>query len=125
MNHLYRELAPVSDEAWAEIENEAERTLRHYLTGRRGIDFTGPKGLSHAAEPTGRVTPLSPAPSAAVTAGARAVQPLVELRSPFTLARAELDAIGRGARDADLDPVIDAARHLAITEDSAIFEGYE
>jgi uncharacterized linocin/CFP29 family protein len=124
MNHLHRELAPISDEAWSEIEREADRTLRHYLTGRRVIDFTGPKGWSHAAEPTGRVNQLSPAPSASVTASARGAQPLVELRSPFTLQRAELDAIGRGARDADLDPVTDAARHLAITEDSAIFEGY-
>jgi uncharacterized linocin/CFP29 family protein len=59
-----------------------------------------------------------------VQARARTVQPMVELRAEFTLARAEIDAISRGARDADLDSVRDAARHLALTEDNAIFEGY-
>ena len=27
MNNLYRELAPISDAAWADIEEEARRTL--------------------------------------------------------------------------------------------------
>src|SRR5689334_16140198 len=125
MNHLHRELAPVADDAWSEIEAEASRTLRHYLTARRLVDFSGPKGWEHAAEPTGRVQDLTPAPSQAITARARAVQPLIELRAPFTMPRAELDAIARGARDTNLDPVVDAARHLALTEDGAIFEGYE
>jgi uncharacterized linocin/CFP29 family protein len=124
MNHLLRELAPVPDEAWQQIEEEATRTLRHYLTARRIIDFSGPKGWEHAAEATGRTTTLK-APSSDVVASAREVQPLLELRASFTIPRAELDAISRGALDADLDPVRNAARHLAITEDSAIFEGYK
>jgi uncharacterized linocin/CFP29 family protein len=123
MNHLFRELAPVPDDAWSEIDAEATRTLRHYLTGRRVVDFNGPKGWEHAAEPTGRTDTLAP-PSSAVQARARTVQPLVELRSEFTMARTELDAMSRGARDPDLDPVRHAARHLALTEDAAIFEGY-
>jgi uncharacterized linocin/CFP29 family protein len=125
MSHLFRELAPVPAEAWEEIESEATRTLRHYLTARRIVDFAGPKGWEHSAEPTGRTATLAPPPSASVEALARQVQPLIELRVPFTIARTELDAIARGARDADLDPVRDAARHLALTEDSAIFEGYQ
>ena len=35
MNHLVRELAPVSDAAWREIQDEATRTLKHFLTARR------------------------------------------------------------------------------------------
>ena len=31
MNNLHRELAPVSDAAWAQIEEEAARTFRRYL----------------------------------------------------------------------------------------------
>ena len=31
MNHLYRELAPISDAAWEEIEKEARRTLKTTL----------------------------------------------------------------------------------------------
>jgi uncharacterized linocin/CFP29 family protein len=54
----------------------------------------------------------------------RHVQPLIEIRVPFELERAELDAIGRGARDADLNPLRNAARAAAITEDRAVFQGY-
>ena len=54
----------------------------------------------------------------------RRIQPLVELRIPFEMSRAELDAIDRGARDPDLDNVTAAAREIAIAEDRAIFHGY-
>ena len=43
---------------------------------------------------------------------------------PFEVSREELEAIGRGAHDADLDPVRNAARAAAIAEDRAIFQGY-
>ena len=43
---------------------------------------------------------------------------------PFELSRAELEAIERGAKDFDTDPVIDAARAIAIAEDRAVFHGY-
>ena len=38
MNNLHRELAPISDAAWAQIEEETTRTLKRYLAGatRRG-----------------------------------------------------------------------------------------
>ena len=39
MNNLHRELAPISDAAWAEIEEEATRTLKRYLAGRRVVDM--------------------------------------------------------------------------------------
>ena len=55
----------------------------------------------------------------------RRIQPLVELRIPFDMSRAELDAIDRGARDPDLDNVTAAAREIAIAEDRSIFHGYE
>ena len=38
MNNLHRELAPISDAAWAQIEEEAARTLKRYLAGRRLVD---------------------------------------------------------------------------------------
>jgi uncharacterized linocin/CFP29 family protein len=50
--------------------------------------------------------------------------PLVEIRIPFELSRDELDAIGRGASDPDLDSVRNAARAAAVAEDRAIFQGY-
>ena len=38
MNHLLRELAPVSGEAWGAIDEEASRTLRHFLAARKVVD---------------------------------------------------------------------------------------
>ena len=38
MNNLHRELAPISDAAWAQIEEEASRTFKRYLAGRRVVD---------------------------------------------------------------------------------------
>ena len=51
------------------------------------------------------------------------MQPFVELRTPFTLDRAEIDAVDRGAPDADWDPVVDAARRAALAEDRLVFRG--
>jgi uncharacterized linocin/CFP29 family protein len=51
MNNLHRELAPISDAAWAEIEEETTRTLKRYLAGRRVVDMApadgGPLGNRH------------------------------------------------------------------------------
>src|ERR1700746_167308 len=38
MNNLHRELAPISDAAWAQIEEETSRTLKRYFAGRRVIE---------------------------------------------------------------------------------------
>lgn len=125
MNHLLRALAPVSERAWAEIDQEARVALEHFLAGRRLLDFSGPKGWEHAGEPSGRVSELGGLQGGAVTAAARRIQPMLELRSPFTVARRELDAIDRGACDADLDPVREAAKRAALAEDEIVFHGFD
>lgn len=122
MNHLQRELAPVSDAAWSMIEEEATRTLKHFLTARRLVDFSGPMGWERDAVPRGHIEDVSE-PSAGIRARLRNPQPLCEYRAEFWMERAELDAIDRGARDADVDAARDAARRLAISEDTAIFHG--
>jgi uncharacterized linocin/CFP29 family protein len=48
---------------------------------------------------------------------------MVECRTPFRLARRELDTIERGGTDPDLGPLIEAARIVAHAEDKAVFEG--
>jgi uncharacterized linocin/CFP29 family protein len=123
MNNLHRELAPVSEEAWGEIEEEAARTFKRNLAGRRVVDVAGPAGLAFSAVGTGRVRDVDP-PGDGVQARLRQVMPLVELRAPFTLSRREIDDVARGAQDADWQPVKDAARQIALAEDGAIFEGY-
>lgn len=124
MNPLLRELAPISAEAWKQIDEEARQALRLKLAARKLVDFSGPLGLEAAAVNTGRVTRLDEAPIEGIEARLRTVQPLVELRIPFELKRDELEAAGRGAQDPVLDPVRLAASTAAVAEDRAVFRGY-
>ncbi len=124
MNHLHRELAPISDAAWGEIESEAKRTLTASLAARKIVDFVGPKGLEKSAVRTGRRQPITVGRDDGVEASLRELQPLVETCVPFELDRKEIDAIDRGAKDADLDPVIEAAQRVARFEDRAVFHGH-
>ena len=130
MNHLLRELAPISTAGWQEIEKEAARTLKTTLAARRLVDFVGPQGWTASAVGIGRsegiASPTEGAAGLAATGCARLrkVLPLVELRVPFEMSRADLDDVERGAKDPDTDPVIAAARAIAMAEDRAVFHGY-
>ncbi len=124
MNHLARELAPVSEAAWAEIDGDATRALSHFLAARKLVDFEGPLGDDTAVVSLGRLDALDPQPANDVVAARRRVLPLVELRRAFTLQRAELESVDRGACDADLGAVVDACRAMALAEDGMVFEGY-
>lgn len=123
MNNLHRELAPISDAAWAEIEEEATRTLKRYLAGRRVVDVPAPGGIALPGIGTGHLKPIAP-PAEDILARQREVKPLVELRVPFELSRQAIDDVERGAEDSDWQPTKDAARKLAFAEDRAIFNGY-
>src|SRR6266566_2999610 len=123
MNNLHRELAPISDAAWAQIEEEASRTLKRHLAGRRVVDVQGPGGTILAAVGTGHLQNIA-APGDGILARQREVKALVELRVPFELDRQMIDDVERGANDSDWQPAKDAARLLAFAEDRAIFEGY-
>jgi uncharacterized linocin/CFP29 family protein len=123
MNNLHRELAPISDKAWEQIEEEAKRTLKRHLAARRVVDVDGPKGAEFAAAGTGHLKKLE-SPGEGVLASLREVKPVVELRVPFDLARSAIDDVERGSEDSDWSPVKDAARRLAFSEDRAVFEGF-
>ena len=125
MNHLMRERAPITDESWNQIDAEAARSLKHFLAARRLVDFSGPKGWGHSAVDVGRVDPLDSGALGAIEASLRKVMPLIELRTPFAMAKSELAAVDRGATDLDLDPVISAGRTAALAEDHLVFHGYE
>jgi uncharacterized linocin/CFP29 family protein len=60
MNNLYRELAPITDEAWAEIETEATRTFKRHIAGRRVVDVSAPGGPAAAAVGTGHLLEVAP-----------------------------------------------------------------
>jgi uncharacterized linocin/CFP29 family protein len=123
MNNLHRELAPISDGAWAQIEEETSRTFKRYLAGRRVVDVHPPAGTALSAVGTGHLRTIA-APRDGILARQRLVNALVELRAPFELDRQMIDDVERGANDSDWQPAKDAARQIAFAEDSAIFEGY-
>jgi uncharacterized linocin/CFP29 family protein len=128
MNHLLRELAPISSAGWQEIEKEATRTLKTTLAARRLVDFVGPQGWGASAVGLGRseaiAAPTEGPGESRVRARLRRVLPLVELRVPFEMSLADLDDVERGAKDADTDAVIAAARAIAMAEDRAVFHGF-
>lgn len=123
MNHLLRELAPIGDEAWALIQAEAKQRLVTYLAGRKMVDFSGPHGWRHSATDLGRVEAI-PSPFDAVGTMRRRVLPLVELRAPFTVDRAQVDDAARGAVDLDLRGLEQAAENIALAENRTVFHGY-
>src|ERR1700732_3451469 len=123
MNNLHRELAPISDAAWSQIEEETSRTIKRYLAGRRVVDVQGPGGVDLSAIGTGHLRNVT-APGDGILARQREVKPLVELRVPFELDRHAIDDVERGADDSDWQPAKDAAQKIAYAEDRAIFEGY-
>ena len=123
MDNLHRELAPISTAAWTDLEEEARRTFRRHVAGRRIVDVADPDGVQLSAVGTGHLQAVDPHTDGLI-ARTRRSQPIVELRVPFTVDRQQVDDVERGAKDADWQPVKDAARRLAFAEDRAIFDGY-
>ena len=124
MDLLKRQKAPIVDEAWEQIDDEARRVLKLHLAGRKLVDFSGPHGWDYGAVNTGRLKHIEKGPVEHVGHAIRDVRPLIELRAPILLPILELDYAARGADDLDLDPVILAAESVARAEDDAIFHGF-
>ncbi len=125
MNHLLRELAPISERGWQELDDEARDRLKPALAARRLVDFSGPHGWEHSATNLGRVEPLPAAPADGASGLRRRVLPLVELRVDFDVSRAELRDTDRGADDGDWGALDTAAHQLAAAENLAVFHGWE
>jgi uncharacterized linocin/CFP29 family protein len=123
MDHLLRELAPISEAGWKAIEEEANQRLTTYLAARKLVEFRGPSGWPHSATELGRVEP-TPSPSEGVSAARRRVLSLVELRAQFMVSRAELEDAERGATDLELDDLDGAAERIALGENIAVFHRY-
>ncbi|HKA66861.1 MAG TPA: family 1 encapsulin nanocompartment shell protein [Solirubrobacterales bacterium] len=124
MNHLLRQLAPISDSAWELLDGEARERLRGPLAARRLVDFGGPHGWEHSATNLGRTEEIEPPAADGVTAAQRRVLPLVELRAEFSVSLAELRDHDRGAADVDLEQLDEAAQRVAIAENVAVFHGW-
>ncbi len=122
-DNLHRELAPISDAAWAQIEEETARTLKRYLAGRRVVDVPGAGGSMLSAVGTGHLRSITP-PASGILARQREVKALVELRVPFELTREAIDDVERGRERFRLAARQGRRQNDAFAEDGAIFEGY-
>lgn len=121
MDMFKRELAPLSADAWAEIETRAKEVLLSRLTARKVVDVEGPKGLDFTVISEGRLTLVD---DGDVKAGTYNALPLTEARIRFSLNKWELDNLARGAKDIDFDTLDAALEKLALFEEKAIYNGY-
>lgn len=124
MDLLRRELAPISQTAWGEIDDMAREALIANLSARKFVDLDGPHGISHACVNLGRLDLPSGQEKGSVHYGVHQVLPLIEARVSFALQQWELDNLTRGARDIQLDALVDATRRLAAFEEQAIYHGF-
>lgn len=125
MDILRKKLAPISDQAWEEINEEAKETLTTALSARKFIDVVGPKGFDYAAVPVGRLNVPDKQGKDKVHYGIHKTLPLVEIRMPFELDIWELDNVARGNEDIDLDNLVEAAKKIARFEEDAIYKGFK
>jgi len=120
---LKRNLAPITPEAWTQIDAEAKRVLELHLAGRKLVDVQGPHGWQLAAVNTGHLE-IKHEGALGVAWGRREVVPLIELRLPIQLSIMALDCAARGAV-LDLEDVVKAAEQIAHAEDRAVFNGFK
>ncbi len=120
---LYRELAPVSNEAWEEMEERLMEVFKTYLSARKVVHVEGPKGFNYNVITEGRLDNIGEENT--VNYGRYNVLPLTETRTEFEISRWELDNILRGAKDVDYGPLEDAAKKIALFEEKTIYQGLE
>lgn len=125
MDMLKRNLAPIHAAAWAEIDEEARQQLQPMLSARRFADVSGPFGWEHSCVPLGRLEFPAKQPEEEVIYGIHKVLPLVEAKIFFYVDPQELENLGRGAKDVNLDGLHKAARQLAAFEEKAIYHGFK
>jgi uncharacterized linocin/CFP29 family protein len=113
-DHLLRDKAPIPVTAWKAIDDEARERLTPLLAGRRIADWGGTAGWEASSVPL----------ATDATARLRRVQPLAEVRVPFTVSRDEIDDLERGAQDPEFDDLARAAREAAEIENRALFHGW-
>lgn len=122
MNNLHRALAPISEPAWKDLEDQVRSVFALNAGARRVVEVPEPKGPALAAVGTGHFQATDTA-SDGVSIRIREAQPVVELRVPFRVSREAVDSVERGAADADWSAAVAAAQRIARAEDGAVFDG--
>ncbi len=125
MDILKQSIAPLTQAAWGELNEQASNILKSRLTARKFVDVQGPHGWDFSAVNLGRLNVADEKENNDVQFGIREVQPLVEIRVPFSLNIWELDNAVRGSEDVDISAMEEAARKVAAFEDKAIYYGFD
>lgn len=125
MNILKRNLAPITDNGWAEINDTLKDILNTHQTARKFVDIDGPNGIEYGGLSTGRLTIPGNQSNDGVNYGIREFLPIIEIRKPFELNMWEMDNLERGAKDVDLTSLEDAGKEIALFEENVMYEGFE
>lgn len=123
MDILKKELAPLTTEAWDEIESRAKEVLLSQLSARKAIHVKGPYGWNYTVIPEGRLNPVKEDEDFCV--GIFEVKPLLESKIYFKLSKREMDLLSRGAKDIDLTPLEEAVKKAALFEERVLYKGFE
>jgi len=116
-----RGLAPISDETWKEIEDRLMEVFKSHLSARKVVKVVGPKGLDYNVISEGRLEEIHE--EGELFYANYKVTPLTEVRVEFELDKWELDNVLRGAKDVDYEPLEEAAKKIALFEESVIYNG--
>lgn len=125
MDFLKRNAAPISKEAWEEIDETAKNVFTNILSARKVLKVNGPKGLDYTAVDEGRLEKINDLKLGEVCTGRYKLKSLVEARVSFKLDKWELDNINRGAKDIDLEALEEACEKIALFEEDALYNGYK
>jgi uncharacterized linocin/CFP29 family protein len=125
MDILKRSIAPLTENAWENIDNQARRVLHANLSARKFVDVSVPKGWDFASVPTGRLDVSAGQKGDEVKYGVHVVQPLVETRFSFSLNIWELDNIERGVKDIQFAELDMAMKKISHFEENAIYNGFK
>ena len=120
---LKRNLAPLTDKAWAAIDAQAARILKGSLSARKVVDVSGPHGWAAAAVNLGALEAPGKEAVPGVAWALRKALPLVEIRAPFAVDMAAMDEVDRGRANPDFTAVDAAARRAALFEETAVYHG--
>ena len=121
---MHKNIAPVTDKAWDEINDTAKEALTSYLSARKSIVVKGPYGKDFGVVNEGRLS-SEQSEYNDVSYGNFEVKPLTEARIEFSLNRWELDNIERGDDNIDLDALEEACSKIALFEENAIYNGVD
>jgi len=125
MDMLKRELAPINQKAWDEINEVAKDVFSNILSARKFIDVEGPFGWDYASVNIGKLTIPKKQMDKDISIGIRNVKPLVEVRIPFKVNIWDMDDLVRGSKEVEFEDMENAARKIAEFEENTIYYGLE